>query len=207
VTFNIHNGELKWLTDTNGRPYSCAPWQAQITFDNMCVDIFPQSPPPPPWCEFSFVLPVLHSLGWQACHMSLTTTCASTSSRSRHRRRPSTRSCLLQFLDKEVELGLRVPAQRHYILLASCVVNAACSDGWVYCVALSRYMFCEQRSVPCSCEVCSDLCSGLSSLRICSLYAFTCRPPPSSPPPPPNPPKYAYGFRICVMLLLFTCQS
>ncbi len=58
MTFNIYGGELKWLTDTNGRPYSCAPWQAQITFDNMCVYIFPQPPPPPPWCgSHSFSLP------------------------------------------------------------------------------------------------------------------------------------------------------
>lgn len=50
VTFNIYGGEVKWLTDSNGRPLACAPWQAQVTIDNMCVDIYPRPPPPPPSC-------------------------------------------------------------------------------------------------------------------------------------------------------------
>lgn len=48
VTWNVYGGQMDWLTDSYGRPLSCAPWQAQLMFDNICLDIFPQPPPPPP---------------------------------------------------------------------------------------------------------------------------------------------------------------
>ena len=48
MTWNIYGGEMAFLTDVNGLPFSCAPWQAQVMLDNICLDIYAQPPPPPP---------------------------------------------------------------------------------------------------------------------------------------------------------------